>query len=321
MMYVTSLLLLTFVTITVYSLESTRKHFHKQLWPTSDPGYIPNLNLEDRVARIEEVLSDGMQNLQSELDQQKAKTNILEALLEQQDTKLKDKDAKINELLKIVSMLRETDSIQVRKIKHLEEYVRKSGKCNSCINDRNTKMYPNAITDLVTERFNKSKQHVLNEHESRLVTPYILDAKREMNDKIKKQTPGGPIAFYATVSVPELHLGDHHTVVFDKIITNVGGAYHHNTGIFVAPLSGIYVFSVTAMASAGKKAYLEFIMDGVIINDLVPNHSAADIYVSVTRVFVLEVAQGSEIWVRTTSADDVHGNQHTCISGWLLNPM
>jgi hypothetical protein len=35
----------------------------------------------------------------------------------------------------------------------------------------------------------------------------------------------------------------HHTMIFDTVITNAGGAYNQHDGIFTAPTNGVYVFT------------------------------------------------------------------------------
>ena len=64
---------------------------------------------------------------------------------------------------------------------------------------------------------------------------------------VSEPYPGG-IGFTACVSVGDLdNLGDHHTILFDKIITNTGSAYHDNTGIFIAPFKGKTATSVLTL--------------------------------------------------------------------------
>ena len=47
------------------------------------------------------------------------------------------------------------------------------------------------------------------------------------------------------------HASSHSVLVFEQAITNVGQAYNPTTGIFKAPVPGIYVFSVTLMSDQG----------------------------------------------------------------------
>lgn len=50
---------------------------------------------------------------------------------------------------------------------------------------------------------------------------------------------GGVVGFSACVSVPDLNdLGDKHTILFDRVISNVGAGYHNHTGVFIAPAKG-----------------------------------------------------------------------------------
>nr|XP_022310934.1 uncharacterized protein LOC111116241 [Crassostrea virginica] len=66
----------------------------------------------------------------------------------------------------------------------------------------------------------------------------------EFNRKNKRETSVVP-AFHAYMSTPETDPGPHHTFIFDRVVTNIGGNYNHHTGIFTATESGVYVFSWT----------------------------------------------------------------------------
>lgn len=130
------------------------------------------------------------------------------------------------------------------------------------------------------------------------------------------------MAFTAGVSANNLqNLGIHHTIVFDQAITNIGNAYHPNSGIFLAPVKGAYVFTLTMMSVNYKREYLEIVLDGVAISDIVADASTVDGVISTTKQWVLEVNQGSEVWVRTSSyqhSGEIHGSLHTLFTGFLL---
>ena len=51
-------------------------------------------------------------------------------------------------------------------------------------------------------------------------------------------------------------------VIFDRIITNIGQAYNRGTGIFTAPVHGLYVFDMDKMNRKEEERYLELVRNG-----------------------------------------------------------
>jgi hypothetical protein len=132
----------------------------------------------------------------------------------------------------------------------------------------------------------------------------------------------GQVAFTAGISSADLtQLGDHHTIIFDKPITNVGNAYSVNSGIFQAPLKGIYVFTMTLMVVPRHSEYLDIVVDGNFINQIFADASSVDDVISTTKQWVLDLNAGSEVWIRTSTYEnrgEIHGAMHTTFSGFLL---
>jgi hypothetical protein len=61
-------------------------------------------------------------------------------------------------------------------------------------------------------------------------------------------TPSSPpttsvIAFYAYMSRDTPTITIQHPLTFDVVKTNLGNGYHPATGVFIAPESGVYVFT------------------------------------------------------------------------------
>jgi hypothetical protein len=127
----------------------------------------------------------------------------------------------------------------------------------------------------------------------------------------------------ACVSPPDLvNLGDKHIILFDKVITNTGGAYHGHTGIFIAPTKGLYEFYLTAMSMPGKHQYLSFVKDGTVISYLYPDaYSSSASVETAGNQWVVELDQGSEVWIQTYVAGEIHGNCFTTFSGFLISEM
>ena len=113
-------------------------------------------------------------------------------------------------------------------------------------------------------------------------------------------------------------LGIHQTIIFDTTLSNVGNAYHPPTGIFHAPVSGVYVFSVTLMVTRGHSQYLELVVDGGFIADIYCGTGDVRQTFSSMRHLVVEVKKDSDVWVRTGNSGQVRGYMRTDFSGFLL---
>ena len=69
---------------------------------------------------------------------------------------------------------------------------------------------------------------------------FFPDKRRlKQNPSIQSQE----VAFYAYMSKPVDNPGKQHTLIFDVTKTNAGNGYDALSGVFTAPLDGIYVFS------------------------------------------------------------------------------
>ena len=55
------------------------------------------------------------------------------------------------------------------------------------------------------------------------------------------------------------------TIVFQTIVQNEGGGYNAKTGIFIAPVSGTYLFTTQLCLYAGKLLSVSIIVNEVVI--------------------------------------------------------
>ena len=132
------------------------------------------------------------------------------------------------------------------------------------------------------------------------------------------------VAFTAVISLGGLtDLGPDETLIFDKVITNLGNGYHSNSGIFEAPVGGLYVLHMDIMGRSDESQYTEFVVNGrsVMSNFVMATESKH--FVSSSRTVTIELAVGDKVWIRTPNSSShgtgvVHGNGFSTFSGWLL---
>lgn len=127
------------------------------------------------------------------------------------------------------------------------------------------------------------------------------------------------------MSSNEDHPSKHHILVFDNVKTNVGYAYNKFTGIFTAPINGVYVLTCT-ITMDGKEAYASYdIMKNADIEGtfFVDAEYSYDIYSSSLTV-VLSLEVGDTLFLRISSTYTPHGsvvsntNARSSVAGWLI---
>ena len=105
------------------------------------------------------------------------------------------------------------------------------------------------------------------------------------------------VAFYAYMTTSMVNPGSHQILKFDHVMTNIGHGYHNNTGVFIAPTSGVYVFSWTIRTSAGAIHSVEFIVNNEIYGSLYRDtNSYNDGHSSETSI--VRVQTGDDVYLR-----------------------
>ncbi|XP_053372678.1 uncharacterized protein LOC128546300 [Mercenaria mercenaria] len=108
------------------------------------------------------------------------------------------------------------------------------------------------------------------------------------------------------------------TVKFDQVDLNLGNAY--NDGVFTAPYSGTYIFSMVLGNPAGKPGAFFMKKDGVGIIYAIAGHTTGWNIGGVTTV--AELVTGDRVWVEGgghVSGAYPTARYHTGFSGILVN--
>ena len=109
------------------------------------------------------------------------------------------------------------------------------------------------------------------------------------------------------------------TLVCDEVISNAGGGYDKKTGVFTAPVSGIYCFLATSgplCDDISVKAVLHIVLD----DETIGCHGAHGKGKSTAHVAV-EVKAGQKVWLQTWCGGKCvfRGNSITFFTGMLLH--
>ena len=134
--------------------------------------------------------------------------------------------------------------------------------------------------------------------------------------------PPGSVAFFAYFSTHNDVSSTHQILAFDKVITNIGNAYHSLTGTFIVPRSGIYVFIWTIRLDGYNDHTTELVHDNNVINAVHLNPQNI-MFGSVTGTAVIYANQGEDVFIRTGPTysfgritSDTNGR--SSFAGWIL---
>ncbi|XP_061183648.1 cerebellin-3-like [Saccostrea echinata] len=144
---------------------------------------------------------------------------------------------------------------------------------------------------------------------------------------LSQNKPTHQISFMATASrdIKPIVGG---TLIFDQVLTNKGGAYNRNTGIFTAPVSGSYFFVVTVSIPTPSPANgQDYVRIDIMKNGKLSGYlfiGTQGIWIKRSENTLLELSKGDKVnlHVRTTGSGFQRiagGSYHSHFSGFLIN--
>ena len=131
----------------------------------------------------------------------------------------------------------------------------------------------------------------------------------------KRQINRSRVAFFARTSSHSPKLQPNQDIVFDDVVTNIGGAYNNHHGTFVAPTSGVYVFH-TSVLTVGHALTAKVVKNGQTLARLLDSRDRD--HAGQTVIVVLN--KGEDIYIQVEYDNDsiVHGYMYSTFSGFLL---
>ncbi|XP_060561172.1 complement C1q tumor necrosis factor-related protein 5-like isoform X3 [Ruditapes philippinarum] len=126
------------------------------------------------------------------------------------------------------------------------------------------------------------------------------EAEKQKLIQLQGKLEQPPIAFYAHHLKDLLPDTTDKILIFEKTFTNEGTGYDTSTGIFTAPVGGLYQFDVHTCAYPKKHTYLGLVMEWKLI--AADANYGDESYGCNTFGAIVRVKPGEKVWVKSTSS-------------------
>ncbi|CAG2251312.1 C1QL [Mytilus edulis] len=146
------------------------------------------------------------------------------------------------------------------------------------------------------------------QHVSELQDSTINDESQNQSMRGSKISPlkqseprlnGNIVAFYGYMSHGESQPGKHQILDFDVVKTNVGLAYNKYSGMFTAPVNGVYVFTWTVSTGMHSYVYSQLVINSDPFGAIQTDSDEVSDYHTSTGSVVAELNYGDVVYIRT----------------------
>ncbi|OPL33253.1 hypothetical protein AM593_03834, partial [Mytilus galloprovincialis] len=116
-------------------------------------------------------------------------------------------------------------------------------------------------------------------------------------------------AFSAMLTNPQTP-GTNKAIKFDKVVTNIRNGYNPTTGIFTAPVAGVYQFSYTVMSQGGKYLHVHLALNNIKQQSTWLKGSSHE---TGTTSIILNLKKGDQVAVMSVDGRSIHSDGNMLI--------
>ena len=111
------------------------------------------------------------------------------------------------------------------------------------------------------------------------------------------------------------------TLVFPKVITNVGNGYNPSDGVFTAPRAGVYVFFVNVQSNDRQSIYVDIVLNGGKKVKTIASLNSQEYSKPAPNMAVVSLQTGDRVWIKHNSGQgyvSFSDSPVTTFSGFLI---
>ncbi|XP_041634954.1 complement C1q-like protein 4 [Cheilinus undulatus] len=140
-----------------------------------------------------------------------------------------------------------------------------------------------------------------------------------------KNKEGTKVIFSAGIGEGDFSIGPFNTdrtLIYRRVIVNIGNAYNEATGIFTAPVSGVYYFNIFYHTGPTHGVHLSIYKNSQLMVVTSEHGSSPDRNDTGGNSVFLQLQPGDHVYVRLAANKYVWGSDHhTTFSGFLVTQM
>lgn len=127
----------------------------------------------------------------------------------------------------------------------------------------------------------------------------ILTLTKAVN-KLSRRKKDEYVMFYATLSTDTV-LNINSIVKFNEIQFDEGADFNSGDGVFVSPVSGVFMFAWTTLTHSGKSIDTELRVDNVVKAQQIISLGSSAGSIQTTQFVICRVNEKDHVWIQTGS--------------------
>ncbi|XP_078018809.1 uncharacterized protein LOC144458887 isoform X3 [Epinephelus lanceolatus] len=293
-------------------------------WAQGESGEVTGTDAETEGGNRQEEVQFEIQGVRAAHDQSSSQTNISPdiwaELKELRDMAIEQKVELRNSKSKIEKLEQENAVLETR-MSSSENEVAELKRENAATQARLT---ASESKNAVLEARMSSYEDVVKtlQRENKVLETRMSSSENEVAE-LKRENADRPKVAFSAGLTDAGHVGPFNTEItlkFSKVFTNIGQAYNPTTGIFTAPVRGVYYFRFTLWGgrpSAWMGAYLYHNEKKMTLSyDYNDEHT----YISASNALILQLEKGDVVYLALYPGSGVFDDSfnRTIFSGFLL---